>query len=101
MLASTYINQSAPNLVKIYMTLRSWMRMIMGLIEHKQCELFALQLELVYLTWFTPSIYDANLKIFMFEPVRFRALKLCMNHHFVNVYKFCILPLVIITGPVQ
>ena len=55
MLASTNINQSAPYLVKIYMTLRSWMSSIMGLIGQKQCELFALQLELVYLTWFTPK----------------------------------------------
>ena len=53
MLASTNINQS-PNLVKIYMTLRSWMSLIMGLIEHKQRKLFGLQLELAYLTWFTP-----------------------------------------------
>ena len=28
----------------------------MGLIGHKQCELFALQLELVYLTWFTQAV---------------------------------------------
>ena len=45
MLASTNINQSAPNFVKIYMTLRSWMSLIMGLIGHKQLELFALQLD--------------------------------------------------------
>ena len=32
-LASTSINQSAPNLVKIYMTIRSWMNSIMGLIR--------------------------------------------------------------------
>ena len=51
---STNINQSAPNLVKIYITLRSWMSLIMDLIGHKQRELFALQLELVNLTWFTP-----------------------------------------------
>ena len=54
MLASTNINQSAPNLVKIYMTLRSWMSSIMGLIGQKQHELSALHLELVYFTWFTP-----------------------------------------------
>ena len=52
--ASTNINQSAPNFVRIYMTLRSWMSLIMGLIGHEQRELFALQLVLVYLTWFTP-----------------------------------------------
>ena len=34
------------------MTVRSWMSLIMGLIGHKERELFALQL--VYLTWFTP-----------------------------------------------
>ena len=54
MLSSTNINQSAPNMVKIYMTLRSWMSVFIGVIGHKQCELLALQLELVYLTWFTP-----------------------------------------------
>ena len=54
MLASTNINQSPPNLVKIYMTLSSLLSSIMGLIGHQQGELFALQLELVYFTWFTP-----------------------------------------------
>ena len=32
-LASTNINQSAPNLVKMYVTIRSWMCLIMDLIE--------------------------------------------------------------------
>ena len=54
MQASTNINQSAPNLVKIYMTLRFWMSSIMGLIRDKQRELLTLQLELMYLTLFTP-----------------------------------------------
>ena len=31
-LASANINQSAPNLVKMYVTIRSWMRLIMDLI---------------------------------------------------------------------
>ena len=31
-LASTNINQSAPNLVKMYVTITSWMRSIMNLI---------------------------------------------------------------------
>ena len=31
-LTSTNINQSAPNLVKKYMTIKSWMSLIMGLI---------------------------------------------------------------------
>ena len=44
--------------------------------------------DLVY-TLASTCIFDANHKIFMFEPKRFRALKLCMNHHLVDVYKFC------------
>ena len=42
-LASTNINQSAPNLVKMYVTIRSWMRSIMDLIGPELSELFALE----------------------------------------------------------
>ena len=42
-LASTNINQSAPNLVKMYVTIRSWMNSIMGQIELEHPELFALE----------------------------------------------------------
>ena len=35
-LASTNINQSAPNLVKMYVTIRSWMSSIMDLIKPEQ-----------------------------------------------------------------
>ena len=53
-LASTNINQSGPNLVKIYMTIRSRMSMIMDLIGPKLSELSALEFEnLPYLTLFT------------------------------------------------
>ena len=53
-LTSTNINQSAPNLVKLYMTIRSWMSLIMELIEPELSEWSALELEnLPYLTWFT------------------------------------------------
>ena len=46
-------------------------------------------------------IYDANLKIFMFEPKKLRALKLCMNHHLRDVYKFWTQDAPdLITGPV-
>ena len=38
MLASTNINQSAPNLVKMYMTIRSWMILIMDLIKPELSE---------------------------------------------------------------
>ena len=41
-LSSTNINQSAPNLVKVYMTIRSWMRLIMELIGLELSELSAL-----------------------------------------------------------
>ena len=52
-LVSTNIDQSAPNLVKIYMTLRSGMSSIMDLIGPELSELSALELEnLLYLTLF-------------------------------------------------
>ena len=39
------MNQLVSNLVKTYMTLRSWMTSIMGVIRQEQMELFALELE--------------------------------------------------------
>ena len=53
-LASTNIDQSAPNLVKLYMTIRSQMSLIIDLIGPKLSELSALEFEnLPYLTLFT------------------------------------------------
>ena len=53
-LASTNINQSAPNLVKTYMTIRSRMSLIIDLMGPKLFELSALEFEnLPYLTLFT------------------------------------------------
>ena len=52
--ASTNIDQSAPNLVKMYMTIRSRMSWIMDLIGPELFELSALEFEnLPYLTLFT------------------------------------------------
>ena len=52
--AYTIINQSAPNLVKIYMTIRSRMSLILGLIEPERLELFALEFKKsLYFTLFT------------------------------------------------
>ena len=42
-LASTNINQSAPNMVKMYVTIRSAMSFIMDLIRPELSELFALE----------------------------------------------------------
>ena len=54
-LASTNINQSAPNLVKMYVIIRSRMRSIMDLIGPKLSELFPLEFaKLLNLTLFTP-----------------------------------------------
>ena len=51
-LASTIFNQSALNLAKIYVTIRSLMSLIMGLIGLEQMESFALESEkLLYLTF--------------------------------------------------
>ena len=53
-LSSTNIDQSAPNLVKIYVIIRSRMSSIMDLIGSELSELSALELEnLLYLTLFT------------------------------------------------
>ena len=53
-LASTNINQSAPYLVKMYMTIRSQLSLIMDLIGPELNELSALEFEnLPYLTLFT------------------------------------------------
>ena len=53
-LASTNIDQSTPNLVKMYVTISSRMCLIMDLIRPELFELFALELKnLPYLTLFT------------------------------------------------
>ena len=53
-LSSTNIDQSAPNLVKIYVIIRSQMSFIMDLIGPELSELSALELEnLPYFTLFT------------------------------------------------
>ena len=54
LLSSTNINQSTPNLVKMYMTIRSQMSLIMDVIGQELSELSALEFENVpYLTLFT------------------------------------------------
>ena len=54
-LSSTNIDQSAPNLDKMYMIIRSQMSFIMELIGPELSELSALELEnLLYLTLLTP-----------------------------------------------
>ena len=54
-LASTNIDQSAPNLIKMYMTIRSRMSSIMELSGLEMSNLSALELEnLPYFTLFTP-----------------------------------------------
>ena len=53
-LSSTNIDQSAPNLIKMYMAIRSRMSSIMDLIRPELSELSALEFEnLPYLTLFT------------------------------------------------
>ena len=53
-LASTNINQSVPNLVRMYVTVRSWMSQIMDVIRPELFKLSACHLEnLPYLTLLT------------------------------------------------
>ena len=44
-IASTIINQWAPNLVKLYMTIRSHLSLIMAVIGFERLQSFALELE--------------------------------------------------------
>ena len=48
-LASTIFNQSALSLSQIYITIRSWMSLIMGLIGLERLEFFALEFEKLYI----------------------------------------------------
>ena len=60
-LASTNINQSAPNLVKMYVIIRSRMSSIMDLIGPKLFELSALELENLPLFDFVYTLASANI----------------------------------------
>ena len=65
-LASTNIDQSTPNLVKMYMTIRLRMSLIMDLIGPELYELSALEFEnLPYLTSFTP--YHLQILTFQYQ----------------------------------
>ena len=59
-LASTNINQSAPNLVKMYVTIRSWMSSIMDLIGPELSELFALEFVKIAESNFVYTLATAN-----------------------------------------
>ena len=59
-LASTNINQSAPNLFKMYVTIRSWMRLIMDLIGQELSELFPLEFAKIAESDFVCTIASTN-----------------------------------------
>ena len=59
-LTSTNINQSAPNLVKMYVTIRSRMSLIMDLIEPELSELFALEFAKIAESNFVYTLAAAN-----------------------------------------
>ena len=77
-LPSTYVNQSAPDLVKMYVTLKSHMSSIRDLIGPELSELFALELQkiaesdLVYTL--APANIDQSLPNLatIYMPVRFQ-----------------------------
>ena len=71
-LSSTNINQSVPNLVKMYVIIRSWISLIMDLIGPELSELSALEFEnLPYLT----LLILYHLQIF---TKRYQALPQCI-----------------------
>ena len=59
-LASTNINQSAPNLVKMYVTIRSRMKLIMDLIGPELSELFPLEFAKIAKSDFVYTIASTN-----------------------------------------
>ena len=59
-LASTNINQSAPNLVKMYVTIRSWMRSIMDLIGPELSEVFPLEFAKIAESDFVYTVASTN-----------------------------------------
>ena len=59
-LASTNINQSAPNLVKMYVTIRYRMRLIMDLIGPELSELFPLEFAKIAESDFVYTIVSIN-----------------------------------------
>ena len=59
-LASTNINQSAPNLVKMYVTIRSQMRLIMDLLRPELSELFPLEFAKIAESDFVYTIASTN-----------------------------------------
>ena len=65
-LASTNINQSAPNLVKTYMTIRFQMSLIMGLIRPEQPELFVLDLKKIAIFHFVLCLHSS---IYKYKPI--------------------------------
>ena len=58
--ASTNINQSAPNLVKMYVAIRSWMRLIMDLLVPELSELFPLEFAKIVESDFVYTIASTN-----------------------------------------
>ena len=58
--ASTNIDQSAPNLVRMYMIIRSWMSLIMDLIGPEVSELSALEFEKFAIFDFVYILASAN-----------------------------------------
>ena len=59
-LASTNINQSAPDLVKMYVTIRSRMTLIMDLLRPELSELFPLEFAKIAESDFVYTIASAN-----------------------------------------
>ena len=59
-LASTIINQSAPNLYKMYVTIRSRMRLIMDLLGPELSELFPLEFAKIAESDFVYTIASTN-----------------------------------------
>ena len=59
-LASTNISQSVPNLVKMYVTIRSQVRLIMDIIGPELSELFAFEFSKIAESYFVYTLASTN-----------------------------------------
>ena len=91
-LASTNINQSAPNLVKMYVTIRSLMSSIMDLIRLELCELFALEFAKIAESDFVYTLASTNVdqlvQILKYKPISTKHGKNVCDHKICDEFHY-------------
>ena len=72
-LSSTNINQSAPNLVKMYVNIRSGMSLIMGQIKPEHPKLFALEYRKIAESDFVYTLGSTNVVVWLYWGLTLRS----------------------------